>query len=45
MKNRRMCPYDTDALVSKLGHNSRAEKVVRSKIRTWSSFYGPLTCV
>ena len=31
MKKRRMCPYDTDALVSKLGHNSGTEKVVRSK--------------
>ena len=31
MKNRRMCPYDTDVLVSKLGHNSGTEKVVRSK--------------
>jgi hypothetical protein len=26
-----MGPYDTDALVSKLGHNSRTEKVGRSK--------------
>jgi len=31
MKNRRMSPYDTEALASKLGHNSRTEKVVRSK--------------
>jgi hypothetical protein len=34
-ENGRMLPYDTDALASKLGHNSGTEKVVRTKCETY----------
>jgi hypothetical protein len=45
-KNGRMCPQDTDApcflpKLSKPGHNSRTDKVVKSGKKTWSSIYDP----
>ena len=45
-KNGRICPQDTDApcflpKLSKQGHNSRKDKVVKSGKKTWSSIYDP----